>query len=124
MSGELDLTEAIAAGRAAILGLTPGEYPAAEAAVRAAAPIIERAVRERASQEIVDHANEHAPADGNEAQRRLRRHLMIGARVVAPKPTSAEIVAALRDALVCEVPEPSPSIARTGASETGGETDG
>lgn len=109
---EIDLTAAVGAGQLAgvnagcrcAMAMTVCLDCASEAAVRAAAPVIERAVRERMAAEIQAHADEFAPADGNEAQRRVRRHLEIAARVAAPDPTLAEIVSALENAVWCEVP--------------------
>lgn len=54
-------------------------------------------VREQAAQDILAHADKHAPGNGNEAQRRLRRHLGIAARVAAGHPSVREIAAALID---------------------------
>jgi sugar diacid utilization regulator len=51
--------------------------------------------RQGSSDAIVAHADEWAPADGNTEQRRMRRHLMIAARVAAPEPTIEDIRAAL-----------------------------
>lgn len=69
----------------------------ARAVLAAVAPLIAARVRERAAQDILAHADKHAPANGNEAQRRLRRHLGIAARVAAGNPSLREIAAALLD---------------------------
>lgn len=55
--------------------------------------------RQIASDAILAHADKHAPKDGNEAQRRLRRHLHIAARVALPTVTVAEAAAALAASL-------------------------
>lgn len=52
--------------------------------------------REEAAELIRAHADEHAPTDGNIQQRRMRRHLLIAARVAAPKPTLTEVAEALK----------------------------
>lgn len=44
--------------------------------------------------EIEAHADKHAPKDGNYAQLRLRRHLLIAARVAAGPITPAEVAKA------------------------------
>lgn len=46
-----------------------------------------RAGRREAADAIVAHADEWAPAAGNTEQRRMRRHLLIAARVAAPDTT-------------------------------------
>lgn len=51
--------------------------------------------RDAAAQDIEQHADELAPRDGNIQQRRLRRHLLIAARVAAGKPTVEEVAEAL-----------------------------
>jgi hypothetical protein len=50
----------------------------------------ERRGRQIASEAIVAHTEKHFPKDGNEAQRRVRRHLAIAARVALPPLTLAE----------------------------------
>lgn len=55
------------------------EDPAAEALAAAYA-----AGRQDAADAIYAHADNTSPADGNDAQRRRRRHLHIAARVAAP----------------------------------------
>lgn len=102
---ELDLTAAIEAAADALndeigrqdIGTSASGLAAI--AVRAAAPFIERAVRERAAIEIGLHAQQHAPIDGNEAQRRLRRHLLIAARVVEPRISFVEAAEELTAAI-------------------------
>jgi hypothetical protein len=44
----------------------------------------ERRGREQASAQIIAHADKWAPADGNAAHKRLRRHLLIAASVANP----------------------------------------
>lgn len=56
--------------------------------------------RHQAAAAILTHADKHAPKDGNEAQRRLRRHLEIAARVAAPPITLVRAAEALNAALI------------------------
>jgi hypothetical protein len=100
----LDLTEAIEAGRAAtraeaakIFGCDPGELSMGVAdildaiAIRAAAPLIERAVREQAAQELIAWADK----DGDSPLSARRRWLHAAARKIGPKMTDAEVIDAL-----------------------------
>jgi hypothetical protein len=54
-----------------------------------------RAGREDAAREILAHADRFAPAEGNVQQQRLRRHLLIGAQVAAPDPSSRQLAEAV-----------------------------
>lgn len=139
---ELDLTEAIEklallmTGR---LGM-PGEArtwedlgPHARAAylesatevIDLVAPLIERAVRERAAQELLDWA--HSLDRNNPAMWTRRRHIGMCAQRIAPEPTEEEIRAALVNLLsgmagrVCHLDEAGRSIPppSRGDGETG-----
>lgn len=52
--------------------------------------------RQDAADAIAAHRDTHAPADGNAAQKTLRRHLDIAIRVASPEPTGGEITAAIQ----------------------------
>jgi hypothetical protein len=54
-----------------------------------------RAGRQDAARDIEAHADTFAPKDGNATQQRVRRHLLVAARVAAGPPTMAEIAEAL-----------------------------
>lgn len=56
-------------------------------------------VRQQVADEIERHANTHAPTNGNQAQRTLRRHLFIAARIALGKPSVREIAGVLLDAV-------------------------
>ena len=80
-----------------------GAYEAAGAAtnrteiVDAVWAIAEKEIRAQVAAEIQAHADKHAPADGNMAQRRMHRHLLIAARVAAGHMSPAEVVQALNE---------------------------
>lgn len=63
--------------------------------VNAAAPLIERAVREQAAGELIAWANS-LDYTNNSSLRRLRRHAHQCAQRVAPKPTREEVLEALQ----------------------------
>lgn len=63
----------------------------ARAIVDAVVPIIRRHI----AAEIIAHADKHAPRDGNQTQRTMRRHLHIAARIATGLPTIAETADAL-----------------------------
>lgn len=65
------------------------------AVVDAVLAVILPAHRELLAQEVVAHADRFAPGH-NTAQRTLRRHLLMAARVIAPKATIEQISEALR----------------------------
>lgn len=83
--------------------------------VRAAVTSAFRAGREAAAQAILAHADEWAPNDGtpNAAQRTLRRHLHIAARVATGPPTLDQVAEALRkgDFAVCYLDDAGRSVA-------------
>lgn len=123
---ELDLTAAIEAAHAAtraeaakMFGCDPNDLSMTIAdildavAIRAAAPLIERAVREQAAQELIAWADK----DGDSPLSARRRWLHTAARKVGPKMTDAEVIDALRrgDFVGCHLDEagraiPPPSI--------------
>ena len=133
---ELDLTEAIEAGVDAVLADVTGEGQRlvaavfAQTAVRAAAPIIERAVRERlggicgdpaptlvlvedeteSGAGVICELHHGHPSEWHEAPNQFGPPMRW-------KPASISL-ASLGDF------DPPPSIGRTGASETGGEARG
>lgn len=103
---EPDLTAAIEAGRAAsraeaakMFGCEPGDLAVGvadildAAAIRAAAPLIERAVREQAAQQLITWADTFA--GGNATQRRMCRHIHMCAQRIGPKMTDLEVAEAL-----------------------------
>ncbi len=84
--------------------------------VRAAAPLIERAVRERAAQELVAWADGLDRA-GSSALRRLRRHIHMCVQRIGPKMTDAEMVQALQrgDFAVCHLDDAGRAIPPAGS---------
>lgn len=78
---------------------TEAEVDNQAAAARAVDLDAIRRGREVAAQAILDHADKHAPKDGNDAQRRLRRHLHTAARVAAGPVTVVEAAAAFAAAM-------------------------
>lgn len=103
-----NLDQAIAAAARAISvydwnhGLSGNDHPSghqraeAEAAVRAAAPLLIAKARQQAADEILAHADQHAPLSGEDPSA-LRRHLHIAARVAAGMPTPEQAAAALTE---------------------------
>jgi hypothetical protein len=66
-------------------------FAIADAVLAAVLPVHREMVLGEAAQSIIDHMDEHFPADGNDAQRRARRHLRIAVQVVSPKPTREQL---------------------------------
>lgn len=94
MRDNIDLTTAISAAARALSGNeVPDEQQraVAEAAVRAAAPLIAARACQRAADEIFAHADTVAPLVGGEAPSALRRHLHIGAHIAAGIPTPEQM---------------------------------
>lgn len=99
------LNEAYRAGREDEAGEREGDYSRGFAVGR-------RAAREDAARGIVEHADRHAPRNGNVEQRRMRRHLMIAVQVASPKATLEEIAEAVRrgDFVACHLDDAGQSI--------------
>lgn len=85
---ELDLSEAMLAAQTA-WGTEDDHHEAVTAAVLAAAPIIERQVREKLAAELAEWADTHPPMSA------IRRHGHIAARRVGPKLTLQDVADAL-----------------------------
>ncbi len=62
-----------------------------DAVLAAALPVHRAQVLTEAAKAIIDHTDEHFPADGNDVQRRARRILRIAVQVVSPKPTQEQL---------------------------------
>jgi len=63
----------------------------ADAVLAAVLPAHRDMVLDEAARMILDHADKHFPADGNDVQRRARRILRIAVQVVSPKPTREQL---------------------------------